>query len=660
MQPKRTFQKPTRASRQADDVSDIGAPFFTEQGRSSRDGIGSDGANPSGSRSGRSSGSHSGSRSGRHAGSQPGATHSGAGPFERDSYSSTALADVIDRAVHAATARFTFGLSPAALAEAYMDWATHLAASPGTQTRLIEKAMRKSVKLSRHASHCAMLGGAAAPCIEPLPQDKRFTGEAWQHWPYNIIYQSFLLQQQWWHNATTGVRGVTQQHENVVEFASRQLLDMVSPSNFLLTNPVVMQRTLQQGGMNLLRGAQYAIEDWERAVSGKGPVGSEDFEAGRNVAVTPGKVIYRNRLIELIQYAPTTNEVRPEPVLIVPAWIMKYYILDLSPHNSMVKYLTEQGFTVFMISWRNPEAEDRDLSMDDYRRLGVMDAVRAVTAVTGAPIHAVGYCIGGTLLAIAAAAMARDGDARLKSLTLLAAQTDFREAGELMLFINDSQLTFLEDMMWEQGFLDTKQMAGTFQMLHSNDLVWSRLVHDYMMGERSAMIDLMAWNADATRMPYRMHSEYLRHLYLENELAQARYEVNGEPVALKDLEIPIFSVGTEKDHVAPWRSVHKIHLLTETDVTFVLTSGGHNSGIVSEPGHPRRSYHVKTTPHAAPYADPENWVETAKREDGSWWPEWTAWLSRQSGSSVPPPPMGAKGEGYLPICDAPGTYVLQK
>lgn len=584
----------------------------------------------------------------------------GTSPFERDSYSSTALADVIDRAVHAANARFTLGLSPAALAEAYMDWATHLAASPGTQTRLVEKALRKSAKLARHATHCALTGGAAAPCIDPLPQDKRFTDQAWQRWPYNLIYQSFLLQQQWWHNATTGVRGVTQQHENVVEFASRQILDMVSPSNFLLTNPVVFQRTIEQGGMNLLRGAQYAMEDWERAVSGKGPVGSEAFEAGRNVAVTPGKVIFRNRLIELIQYAPTTDQVRPEPVLIVPAWIMKYYILDLSPHNSMVKYLTGQGFTVFMISWRNPEAEDRDLAMDDYRRLGVMDAVRAVTTVTKAPIHAVGYCIGGTLLAIAAAAMARDGDSRLASMTLLAAQIDFREAGELMLFINDSQLTFLEDMMWEQGFLDTKQMAGTFQMLHSNDLVWSRLVHEYMMGERSEMIDLMAWNADATRMPYRMHSEYLRHLYLENELAQARYEVNGEPVALKDLEVPIFSVGTERDHVAPWRSVHKIHLLTETDVTFVLTSGGHNSGIVSEPGHARRSYHVKTTSHAAPYADPESWVEAATRKQGSWWPEWTQWLTQQSGALVSPPSMGAEGEGYLPICVAPGTYVLQK
>ena len=436
---------------------------------------------------------------------------------------------------------------------------------------------------------------------------------------------------------------------------------MVSPSNFLLTNPEVLRHTISKGGMNLVSGLRNMAEDWERAISGKKPVGTEKFLVGRDVAVTPGKVIYRNRLIELIQYAPATDKVRPQPLLIVPAWIMKYYILDLSPQNSLVKYLTQQGFTVFMISWKNPGPQDRDLGLDDYRKLGVMAALEAVRAIVpDQKVHAVGYCLGGTLLSIAAAAMARDGDDRLQSITLLAAQTDFHEAGELMLFINESQVTFLEDMMWEQGFLDATQMAGAFQMLRSSDLVWSRMVHEYLMGERSPMIDLMAWNADATRMPYRMHSEYLRRLFLNNDLAEGRFRVADKPVALADIHAPMFTVGTLRDHVAPWRSTYKINLLTDTDVTYLLTVGGHNAGIVSEPGHDGRSFQIMTKLADAHYVDPETYLATAPRKDGSWWPEWAAWLAARSGAAVEPPEMGAARAGYAPRCDAPGTYVLQQ
>lgn len=578
----------------------------------------------------------------------------------RDSFFATALGEVVDRSVHAAIARFTMGLSPAALAESYLDWAMHLSASPGKQMQLTQKAFQKSLRLANYCVQCAA-GEGKELCIEPLAQDKRFAGEAWQRWPFKLIYQNFLLQQQWWHNATSGVRGVTKQHEDAVQFAARQILDIFAPSNFLPTNPELLQHTLQQGGMNLVRGARNFMEDWERAINGKKPVGSEDFQVGRDVAVTPGKVIYRNRLIELIQYVPATDEVRPEPILIVPAWIMKYYILDLSPQNSLVKYLTEQGFTVFMISWKNPEPEDRDLSLDDYRRLGVMAALGAVSAITrNHPIHAVGYCIGGTLLSIAAAAMARDGDNRLRSITLFAAQTDFHEAGELMLFTNESQITFLEDMMWEQGFLDAKQMAGAFQLLRSNDLIWSRNLHEYMMGDRESMTDLMAWNADATRMPYRMHSEYLRHLYLDNDLAEGRCVVGDKPIALTDIRAPIFVVGTTRDHVAPWRSVYKIHLLADTEITFLLTTGGHNAGIVSEPGHDHRSYQVMTTDSLALYVDPETWIATAPHKDGSWWPEWIAWLQARSGERAPAPGMGAAHAGYPPLADAPGAYVRQE
>ena len=575
----------------------------------------------------------------------------------RDSYAVTALADIIDRSLNAAIARGTMGLSPAAMVHAYLDWATHLAGAPGKRLQLIDKAFRKAMRLSHYSAQCAMKGTAADKCIEPLPQDRRFSAEAWQKWPYSFIYQTFLLNQQWWHNATTGVRGVSRQHEMMAEFMSRQILDMVSPSNFLLTNPEILRRTQEQGGANLVTGFQNMIEDWERKVSGKKPVGAEKFMVGRDVAVTPGKVVYRNRLIELIQYAPTTDTVRPEPILIVPAWIMKYYILDLSPHNSMVKYLTAQGFTVFMVSWKNPDEGDRDLGMDDYRTLGVMAALDAVNAIVPKQkVHAVGYCLGGTLLSIAAAAMARDKDDRLQSLTLLAAQTDFTEAGELMLFINESQLAFLEDMMWEQGFLDTSQMAGAFQMLRSNDLVWSYLSRNYLMGEREPMNDLMAWNADATRMPYRMHSQYLHRLFLANDLAEGRYKVGVKPVALTDLRIPIFAVGTERDHVAPWRSTFKIQRLTETEVTYLLTTGGHNAGIVSEPNHKHRSYRVTTTAADAQHVDADTWLATAPTKSGSWWPEWSAWLAARSGAPVPPPGFRA-ADGPLP--DAPGYYVLQ-
>ena len=590
----------------------------------------------------------------------PGAPHLVGLPFEQDSYAATALSDVVDRSVHAATARFTGGLSPAALAEAYMDWAIHLSASPGKQVLLQQKAAKKAARFVRYALDCAISEQPSERCIVPLSQDRRFDADAWHQWPFNVWHQAFLLNQQWWHNATTGVHGVTARHENLVQFMARQLLDMFSPTNFLPTNPVVLKKTVEENGANLLRGLVNMGEDWDRAVGGKRPVGAEAFAPGRNVAITPGKVVHRNRLIELIQYAPATGRVRPEPVLIVPAWIMKYYILDLSEHNSLIGYLTRQGYTVFAISWRNPGPEDRELGMDDYRTLGVMAALDAIGAIVpGRKVHATGYCLGGTLLSIAAAAMARDGDERFATINFFAAQTDFKEAGELTLFVNESQLAFLEDMMWEQGFLDSTQMAGAFQTLRSNDLVWSRIVHDYLMGERRPMTDLTAWNADATRMPYRMHSEYLRQHFLNNDLAEGRFKVGGRPVALTDIRAPIFAVGTEQDHVAPWRSAYKVHLLTDTEVTFVLTGGGHNAGIVSEPGHPGRAYRVMTQSSDSPYVDPENWVVAAQRKDGSWWLEWIGWLGRHSGEPTAPPPMGAAGAGYKPLADAPGTYVMQ-
>jgi polyhydroxyalkanoate synthase len=569
----------------------------------------------------------------------------------------------LDRLLHAWQARLTGGLSPAALQQASADWAIHLINQPGKQADLVRKASRKWLRFLDYAARAPMAPDTK-PAIEPLPGDRRFLGPDWQKLPYSLLWQSFLFTQQWWHNATTGIRGVNPQHADIVHFAARQFLDALSPSNIPLTNPEVLRVTAEQGGRNLWRGWQNWIEDAERAALGQPPVGTEAFQVGRDVAVTPGKVVYRNRLMELIQYAPTTQTVHPEPVLIVPAWIMKYYILDLSPSNSLVRYLIEHGHTVFMVSWKNPTEGDRDLDMDDYLDLGPLKALEVIrTIVPGAPkVHAVGYCLGGTLLSIAAARLARECNECIKTVTLLAAQTDFTEAGELMLFINDSQVAWLEDMMWDQGYLDTRQMAGAFQMLRSNDLIWSTMVRRYLLGERAPMSDLMAWNADATRLPQKMHSEYLRRLFLDNDLAEGRYKASGEPVSLADIKVPIFAVSTTRDHIAPWKSAYKVTWLTESEVTFVLTSGGHNVGIVNPPseaipGADHRGYRIGTIGHGDWHLDAEAWFARATPHDGSWWPAWAKWIEAWSGDRVSPPPLGSPEHGYPPIADAPGEYV---
>jgi polyhydroxyalkanoate synthase len=427
--------------------------------------------------------------------------------------------------------------------------------------------------------------------------------------------------------------------------------------NFIATNPEVLEHTICEGGRNLLRGWEYLIEDWERSIGGHPPVGTEKFRPGHEVAITPGRVVYRNHLMELIQYAPKTPRVFEKPVMIVPAWIMKYYILDLSPHNSLVNYLVSRGHTVYMISWRNPDAEDRDLGMDSYMQMGLLEALKQVRRRSpDQPVQTVGYCLGGTLLAIAVAWLSQQHHKDVASMTLLAAQTDFTEAGELRLFIDHSQLDYLDDLMWNQGYLDNRQMAGAFQLLRSHDLIWSRMISHYLMGKREPLNDLMAWNADATRMPYRMHSEYLRRLFLNNDLFTGRYSVSGRPLALSDIRVPAFLVATETDHVAPWRSVYKLNLSYSADLTFLLTSGGHNAGITSEPGHPRRYYRMTLFPHSENYIDPDRWYQQTDPEQGSWWPRWADWLERGQAMMAAQKIAPAEMPG-LP--EAPGNYVLQ-
>ncbi|MEZ5904899.1 MAG: alpha/beta fold hydrolase [Geminicoccaceae bacterium] len=564
-----------------------------------------------------------------------------------------------DRLWHAGQAKLTSGISLPAVAAAWSDWASHLANAPGRRLELAQAALHDAWRLGLFASR-ASSGGAS----EPYPQngdDPRFADPAWHRFPFNVWAQGFLATEAWWDAATTGPRGVTAQHQRQVRFMARNALDRWAPSNLPWTNPEVLERTAAEQGRNLLRGLEFLAEDIERRAAGEGPAGTEDYAVGRNMAMTPGRVVYRNDLIELLQYTPTTGTVHPEPVLIVPAWIMKYYVLDLEPGSSLIEYLVGQGHTVYCISWKNPGEAEAELELDDYRRQGVHAALTAVNTIQpGRKVHAVGYCLGGTILAITAAAMARDGDDRLASMSLLAAQTDFSEAGELMLFIDESQIAYLEDMMWEQGYLDTEQMAGAFRLLRSNDLVWSRLVRQYLMGERDEMHPLLAWNADGTRMPARMHGQYLRALFLENRLSRGRYAVDGRAVALSDIRVPIFAVGTEKDHIAPWESVYKVRLLTDVPVTFALTNGGHNGGIVSRPDHPGRYYRLETMAKDAIYQPPEQWLAGSTPRPGSWWVPFQAWLAERSGKRTALPPMGAPEKGLPPLDPAPGRYVLER
>jgi polyhydroxyalkanoate synthase len=535
-----------------------------------------------------------------------------------------------DRLYHNWQSRFTGGRSPSTVGLAVLDWATHAVNNPFQTASFGRSAVDQWRRLAQAAT-----GGEAA--ILPAPGDRRFTNPAWQQLPYNLLVQAVLLGEEWWSGLVRNTPGVAGQNTRMVAFTVRQWLDMISPSNVPFLNPEVIETTRRTGGTNFIDGVGNLLRDRLAAHGGGNTSG---FVVGRNVAATPGSVIFRNALMEVIQYAPVTTKV------------------DLSPGNSLIGWLVGQGHTVFVMSWRNPGADMRDTSLDDYRTQGVMTAIEIVSKTCGGQkIHATGYCLGGTLLSIAAAAMAREGDTRLASLSLFAAQTDFTEAGELQLFITEDQLSFLGDIVKTQGYLTSAQMGGAFQMLQSNDLIWSRAIRDYMLGERDTPNDLMAWDADGTRLPARMHIEYLRKLFLDNDLAEGRFMVDGEPLIMSDIKLPVFAVGTERDHIAPWHSVYKLHLQLDDDLTFVLTSGGHNAGIVSEPGHPRRHFRIRTRLAGTNTPGPEAWERDTTSQDGSWWVEWNAWLNRYTTAQVPPPPMGIPGTE--PLCAAPGTYVLE-
>jgi polyhydroxyalkanoate synthase len=572
--------------------------------------------------------------------------------------------DNLDTFVQNWSAKMAGGLSPIAINLAVLDWYSNLLLQPSKQIDL-------KIKFDKTLLDCAASfydslsmthNESDRDSLQPALTDRRFANEAWQQFPFNFISQSFLLQKQWLQELAD-VKGANPHNLNIVEFLFRQITDSLSPSNGLLTNPEILQATIHEKGDNLVRGYQNFTEDLRRQQANIPPVGTENFVLGKNIAVTPGKVVLRNRLIELIQYQPTTDKVYQEPILITPAWIMKYYILDLEPKNSLVKFLVSQGHTVFMISWKNPDASDAELGMEDYLNLGILAALDTIEKIVPkTKIHLAGYCLGGTLAAIASATLARDNPNRLATTTLLAAQTDFSEPGELGLFIDENQLSALDKTMQQQGFLDGNQMGGAFALLRANDLLWGKYIQEYCLGERKPLNDLMAWNADATRMPYQMHSQYLRRLFLNNDLANGRYQVAHQPIALSAIKTPIFVVATETDHVSPWRSVYKITSLAHTKISFVLTSGGHNVGIVNPPiKESKRHYRFADFNSSSKSIDPTKWYTDTKTQKGSWWPHFSQWLAQHSGPKQTPPKIGgSKASGIKGLAPAPGTYVQQR
>ncbi|MFT0533709.1 PHA/PHB synthase family protein [Castellaniella hirudinis] len=585
--------------------------------------------------------------------------------------SQAAAAQALDETVRAQWARATGGLSPIALALAHMDWAMHLLSSPGRQAVLAQRALALGWQ------------AWAAPLAQPDPeaphQDGRFAHPAWNQWPYTALTAGYQALDTWWREAAQQGNGVSAHHQHMVNFFTGQALDALAPSNWLWSNPEVLQAARETGGRSLRDGWAFFLQDLREQLAAGPDTPPEQLEplayaVGQDVAVTPGKVVFRNPLIELIQYSPSTDQVHPEPILIVPSCIMKYYILDLSPHNSMVKYLVGQGHTVFIISWRNPDAADRDLKMQDYLSSGVLAAMAAAGRASQATrLHTVGYCLGGTFLAIVAAALGRlarkpaERTAKeqalipadlpeLASVILLAAQTDFAEPGDLGVFIDDAQLATLRQTMNQRGYLSGRQMGGSFVYLASRGLLWGRNTRRYLLGEDDPSFDLMSWNADTTRLPARMHAEYLNALFLNNALSAGQYRFAGATVALMDINVPMMVVATTRDHVSPWKSVYKIHLQTDTHVTFVLAEGGHNAGIVSEPGRPRRSYQIDSVEDNMGWTDPDDWKARAPVHQGSWWEAMDAWITARSGPPVAARPI-SKAQA---LCDAPGTYVMTR
>ncbi|PCJ93725.1 MAG: poly-beta-hydroxybutyrate polymerase [Porticoccaceae bacterium] len=577
------------------------------------------------------------------------------GLIEKIPQLSNKTAEGIDSKLRANITKITKGISPMQLALAYSDWLGHLSLAPGKRTQLLQSLAEKILKLSTAAAR-SLTGKDTQDTKHSSPL---FKHELWNKPPFNILAKGHQTTMDWLKEMATDVPGMESSSSDLVSFINEQLFQLLAPSNSPLTNPEVLKTTWDEKGKNVLKGISHLQRDIQKNLLKKNEPEMGEFKVGENMAITPGKIIFQNDLIELIQYKPTTKTVAQEPVLIVPAWIMKYYILDLSPEKSLVKYLVDQGKTVFMISWKNPDKEDRELCLENYLKSGFFAALDAVKAIVpNVKINAVGYCIGGTLLSIGAATLARENDDSLNSITLLAAQVDFTEPGEIKRFLGASQLAFLDSLMWTDGYLEAASMGDAFKALRAEDMIINPAIERYYLGRETKPNALMAWNADGTRMPAAMHSRYLQALFMENQLASCKFIVDGKPIALQDIRVPFFVIGTTTDHVAPWKSVYKIQHLGRSEVTFLLTTGGHNAGIVCGPEHPRRQFQVMTHDPMDKYIDPDTWVETVETQQGSWWPLWDYWLNEQSIGEAPKRTMGASKKGYKALRDAPGDYVL--
>ena len=563
------------------------------------------------------------------------------------------VADWLDR-----QSRSTQTADPLNLGRAFLEMTAKLIQNP---TRMVQAQIgfwQDYVTLWQNTTR-RMMGIDPAPVIEPDQKDKRFRDEAWQQSEvFDFIKQSYLLCARYVHDVVGGVEGMEPKTAKKVDFYARQFMDAMSPSNFLLTNPEVLRRTAETGGENLLRGLNNLLGDLERG-RGKLSIRMTDpdaFRLGENIGVSPGKIVFQNELMQLIQYAPSTEAVLKRPLLILPPWINKFYILDLRPKNSFVRYAVAQGHTVFMVSWVNPDAALGDAGFEDYMHKGVFAALDAIEAATSErDVNAIGYCLGGTLLATSLAWMAQKGIDRIKSATFFVSLLDFEEAGELSVFIDEEQLKALEQRMQQHGYLEGSDMAATFNMLRANDLIWSFVVNNYLLGNDPFPFDLLYWNADSTRMPARMHSFYLRNMYQQNLLAKpGGITLDGVALDLAQIKTPAYFLSTREDHIAPWRSTYRGAMLLGGKTRFVLAASGHIAGVVNPPEGGKYNHWV----NEAKPDSPQLWLEGATELAGSWWTDWNRWVTAKAPKTVP---ARIPGQGGLPaIEDAPGRYVQVK